>query len=271
MRGGIATPALLWHALRDPRQSLVEGSTMLTLSQLQHYDNWVDQTADDVLRSAIAAGGWAKVFPKQIDPKRPPRSVAFPHWASRIRNYFNITPGKLKRLALMEGDKAWRASGLSSFGFTNVAYIDEKGRHWFQMQASATIYHYDGSDGWGRWKLSEALVLGQEDTPVFKLISPDGSGGSREVCIHNPNTDVPGTIGKSEVGPIGRWISIRTKAVINEMEQGSYNYSETGIVGLSAHNYRDVDPHKAKAKFGYYKNPSRYSALSARVFAKGLV
>ena len=83
---------------------------MLSLSQLRSYDNWVNQAADSVLLSAIAAGGWAKVFPRMADPKRPFKAIAFPDWASRIRNYFNVTPDKLKRLSLMEGDRAWRAT-----------------------------------------------------------------------------------------------------------------------------------------------------------------
>ena len=140
----------------------------------------------------------------------------------------------------------------------------------FQMQASAAIYHYKGTVvDWESWKFMESGVLDQKHTPVFKLISPDGSGGSREICVHNFNTDVPGTSGKSEIGLIGRWVPIRTKVVLNEIYRGSYNDSETGVMGLSEHTYRDIDPHKAE--FGYYKNPSKYSALTARVFSKSLV
>ena len=234
---------------------------MLTRSQLRTYDEWVNKTANYVLRSAIAEGGWEKVFPKTDDP--------FPDWASRIRNYFNVTPTKLKQLSLMEGDKAWRASGLGSFLYTNVAYIDENSRPWFQMQATATIHHFEGGDGWGRWKLAEAFVWDQAHTSVFKLTSPDGSGGSAEVCVHNFNTDVPGTKGKSTIGPIGEWIPLRNKIVINEIYRGSYNYSETGVAGARAHTYRDVDPHKEK--YGYYKNPSSSSSLFTRVFTKSLV
>jgi hypothetical protein len=31
-----------------------------------------------------------------------------------------------------------------------------------------------------------AAHAGQESAPVFKLVCPDGTGGSREVCIKNP-------------------------------------------------------------------------------------
>ena len=243
---------------------------MLSLSQLQSYDNWIDQTAETVLRSAIAAGGWKRVFPKTLSKGKSLRIKPFPDWASRVRNYFNVTPSKLKQLSLLDGAKAWRAKDLGSTGFTSIVYIDDMGQYWFQMQAIAAIYHYKGTvKDWGWWKFSESLTLGQEDTPIFKLVSPDDSGGSRELCVHNFNTNVKGAKGKSTIGPIDKWVKIQTKVVLDTIYRGSYNYSETGIVGYFEHKYRDVEPHKED--YWYYKNPSMYSVLSQRVFSKTLL
>ena len=49
--------------------------------------------------------------------------------------------------------------------------------------------------------------------------------------------------------------------------QGSYNYSETVIVGRAAHEKRDVQPHKKYPYRGIYVNPQdRFSSLALRRF-----
>ena len=58
---------------------------MLPLEALKDYRNW--ETVSDVHYSVIRVGGWQNVFPG-----------ALPRWASRIRQYFNLTPMTLKRL-----------------------------------------------------------------------------------------------------------------------------------------------------------------------------
>ena len=117
------------------------------------------------------------------------------------------------------------------------AYQDQLGYIWWQMTPGATIYH----TGTGKVKnpTKEALDAerkGQEAT-VFKLVSPDGTGGSWEVIIKNPeNTKTIGT---------GEPVTITPKILESDPRlQGSYNYSETIEMGLSAHELRDVLPHK---------------------------
>src|SRR5437868_4697632 len=62
---------------------------------------------------------------------------------------------------------------------TDAVYKDESKRLWYQMAAGSTIYHF------GKHRRSAAIeavwqdtVRGQNDTPVFKLISPDNTDGS---------------------------------------------------------------------------------------------
>ena len=63
------------------------GLTCCDLKALKDYGNWVGETLLDVHYSVIRVGGWQTVFPG-----------ALPRWASRIRQYFNLTPMTLKLL-----------------------------------------------------------------------------------------------------------------------------------------------------------------------------
>ena len=60
---------------------------MLDLKALGNYGKWVEETPWEVYSSVIAVGGWQHVFPG-----------ALPRWASRVRQYFNLTPMTLKLL-----------------------------------------------------------------------------------------------------------------------------------------------------------------------------
>jgi hypothetical protein len=53
-------------------------------------NRWLDWSPHDVRLFVIREGGWKQVFQDGV-----------PRWASRVRNYFNVTPQKLTRL----GDK----------------------------------------------------------------------------------------------------------------------------------------------------------------------
>jgi len=59
---------------------------MLSIDDLKSYDKWLKTTPADVLFSATAVGGWAKVFASEV-----------PVWASKVRNYFNVLPTTLRR------------------------------------------------------------------------------------------------------------------------------------------------------------------------------
>jgi hypothetical protein len=234
---------------------------MLTIAELRNYDNWVGRSPQEIRGSVLHHRGWAKVFPD---------SEPFPLWASRVRNYFNVRPNQLMLLGIRERarakDKAKldvsslaKKGAFAVFSLSGDVYKDDTGRPWFEMSTTGTIYHYKGqvSDaGW--YKKWEAFVSRQKSTPVFKLISPDRTGGSLELCVHNWQHHA----GKSEIGPEGKWVNIRTKVVINELYRGSYNYSETGIMGYDEHVFRDVEPHVEE--YGFYVNPP--SKMSARRF-----
>jgi hypothetical protein len=144
-------------------------------------------------------------------------------------------------------------------------YRDERGREWCQMAAGSTIYH------WGRspWRpMLEAIwvdaFLGQDDTPVFKLISVDGTGGSNEVILFNDGVGAGG--GRESVAEVDEGlVDVRKITVSDPAFQGSYNYSETAQVGLAAHELRDVQPHVHGRDF--YVNPrDPFSPLATRFF-----
>ena len=150
---------------------------------------------------------------------------------------------------------------------SGAVYLDERNRPWYQMAAGSTIYH------WGRrplWAAFEAAwvdkVRGQNDTPVFKLISPDDTGGSNEVILWNDGVNAYGwNTGSKVVGAVNERWNIRKTVVTDPVYQGSYNYSETAQVGLAAHDQRDVRPHVAGSDF--YVNPKDlFSPLASRCF-----
>jgi len=60
---------------------------ILNINDLRVYDKWIGQTAMDVYYSVIAVNGWQNVFQGPL-----------PRWASRVRQYFNLTPMTLKLL-----------------------------------------------------------------------------------------------------------------------------------------------------------------------------
>jgi hypothetical protein len=285
----------------------------LYLSELRDYSDWVGKTAEVIHANVIRYGGWAAVFPHRL-----------PRWASRIRNYFNVTPSKLTRLApdaekkivravqrlkaeleceeerQRQEDRKWdrTAEDRRRFPYNKpnptpiklpghcpketsetirnitwtqalalkktlhgAVYQDETRRLWYQMSAGATIYHYGGTPNPITAPLEAAIVnevKGQNDTPVFKMISPDGTGGSHEIIIKNRGTDT--------LVPAGASIIIKNNMVVtDEVYQGSYNYADAMVVGFAAHEIRDVKTHVPA--WDFYVNPGlRYWPLAQRVF-----
>jgi hypothetical protein len=232
----------------------------MDIRMLQDYNNWVGKTAKEVRDAVMQVGGWANVFPDKL-----------PLWAHRIRNYFNREPASLMRLDAARTKKLITRvnAGLGSsmaekYALTDDVYKDAQGWVWYQMNEGGTVYH------WGRhpttWIGSAIDAVWQEakekvgiPVPVFKLIAPDGTGGSRETIlrnIHNRFTPVKAENFMADVSYM---------VITDYMNQGSYNYSETIKAGNSAHEKRDVEPHK-KAPDKYINPPGRFTSLSTRIF-----
>ncbi len=266
----------------------------MTLSDLQNYHRWVGQSPALILREVKAKGGWETVFPKH---------KKFPVWASRVRNYFNITPFKLKRLSddlaslnvklahtyyhegnylslILKGKESLAALALSG-----DVYEDDNNRFWFQMSPGSAVYHYK------KFLPNEAQaildsIVGQKSVPIFKLICPDGSGGSCELCLHNGRqqdgrqqaasrsklhylgtigtTHISVNEGKDTIGKIGEWVDIQDMVVTHNVYKGSYNYSETIKAGYKNHDLRDIKPHNASQ--GFYVDPPLGIVMELRRF-----
>lgn len=277
----------------------------MNIKELQNYQNWIDKSAQTIFIEVLKAGGWKNIFPSSL-----------PRWASRVRNYFNVSPSTLTRLpedvakrllkqvqkfafelechevqtfnryhrdyhpnqrgelppppfrepkgCPVKASKDVRETSLTESIATKHAlqgdvYKDDTSRMWYQMSAGAAIYHYGGEP---ILPSVEAVyvekIKGQKDVPVFKLISPDGTGGSHEIIVKNEK-------GTDTIAAVNDKKSIRNLINTDEVHQGSYNYSETAQVGLAAHQMRDVKTHVGA--WDFYVNPAnRYWPLKMRVF-----
>lgn len=150
---------------------------------------------------------------------------------------------------------------------TGDVYLDNLNRPWFQMAAGSTIYHWgDHPDSPTAEAIYQDVVKGQNDTPVFKLISPDDNGGSHEVIIFNAVVrDGPYNNRSKVIGDLKKPIRVKGAIISDPILQGSYNYSETTTQGLAEHERRDVKPHVHHNMF--YVNPDdMFTPLSARKF-----
>jgi len=232
--------------------------------KLKDYNYWVGTSAEEILNAVRNVGGWTNIFPNKI-----------PLWAHRIRNFFNREPKSLERLDAKRSAKLLMQSyaklPLNSVGdyipevyaLSDDVYKDAQNWVWYQMNEGGTIYHW-GSDP--LWAPPESLyqeVKGKLGipAPVFKLIAPDGTGGSRETLLRNMHNRF------TVVKEIDFLAYVGHLTITDYWNQGSYNYSETIRAGYSGHEKRDVDPHK-KYKFpNVYVNPTdRFSPLSQRIF-----
>src|SRR3977135_4370533 len=290
---------------------------LLDLKALRDYGNWIGETAWDVHGSVMRVGGWQQVFPG-----------AMPRWASRIRQYFNLTPMTLRLLdreessgyleraqtALPASARAKarrnelqsRGMGISFYApgsstkpgtplvkpdpnapietlsgnigtmmaWTGDVYEDALGRSiWFQMSPGGAIYHFGEDIRAPTLRALGATHAGQEYAPVFKLVCPDGTGGSREVCIKNPFgvprkiwTAIGGALsttmgGHATMGAVNEVVNVANRIVKDSVAQGSYNYAETVVKGLPAHERLDVNPDPMKP--GYYVEPANLFSRTA--------
>jgi len=146
-------------------------------------------------------------------------------------------------------------------------YLDNLNRPWFQMAAGSTIYHWgDHPESPTGEAIYQDVIMRQDDTPVFKLISPDDNGGSNEVIIFNAEIkDGPYNNRSKAIGEVNKPIIVQAAIQKDPILQGSYNYSETTTMGLGEHEKRDVKPHVHD--YFFYVNPADpFSALALRRF-----
>jgi len=213
----------------------------MDIGQLRVYKNWIGKTPIQIRKFVIDAGGWGEVFPK---------SEELPVWAHRIRNFFNQTPGALKRLPGSYRPKGYRL-GITMVTLTGDAYLDPDGIVWYQMSPAGTVYHYPGKVNF--LKKGNAAGSLQAQIPVFKFISPDGTDGSLELIVHNWRSYyIPGTpfdFGENTLGKVNEWTDITYRTEFAKAYEGSYNYSETVIAGFGAHEHRDIRPHEKYGGF----------------------
>jgi hypothetical protein len=222
--------------------------------KLRDYRNWYDLNAEQILAIVRKTpGGWATVFHKGI-----------PCWASRIRNYFNVTPDCLMRFdwqreraiynkrLINRGLMAWHA-------LHGAVYKDRHNNEWLQMSTAASVYHYEGEVT--KFKKVGAYVKPQALMPIFKLVSPDDTGGSRELILSNPKDWI---LRDGTVVDVLHWKYIRNRVVLHETYAGSYNYAETITRGFSAHEKADVETHREWP--GFYINPDPDKPLNKRWF-----
>jgi hypothetical protein len=146
------------------------------------------------------------------------------------------------------------------------------------MSPGGGVYHFGEKLRSPTIRAIGATHAGQKFAPVFKLVCPDGTGGSREVCIQNM-FDVPHIIrtridgdftyskGHTAIGAVNEQVNVANRIVKDSVSQGSYNYAETTAKGLPAHQRLDVNTDPMKS--GYYVEPPdlfRFSELYMRRF-----
>ncbi len=147
-------------------------------------------------------------------------------------------------------------------------YLDNNGKAWYQMSAGSTIYHWgDDPESPAAEAAYQNEIMGQNDTPVFKLVCPDGTGGSREVIIFNPVVKDGAYDNRSTYLGVeeNKYAEVRSITETDPAYQGSYNYSETTRVRLAAHELRDVKTHMP-GRFFYVNPPDPYAPLEKRKF-----
>lgn len=234
----------------------------MILEKLIDYNNWVGQSPKEILNAVRQEGGWAKVFPDKL-----------PLWAHRVRNFFNREPKSLMRLdasstkrRISRVDAGLGSHPAEKYALTDDVYKDAQDWVWYQMNEGGTIYHW-GSDPTSKYIESpwqEIKAWAGKPPPVFKLVAPDGTGGSRETIFRNMHDLF--VVVKKEVflAYVGHLV------ITDPWLRGSYNYSETIKAGYSAHDMRDVNPHSKYSSIpNVYVNPPDpypFSPLSERVF-----
>lgn len=253
--------------------SIVSVMSTLSTVDLQESGKWVGLNAEQILYSVLHAGGWAKVFPKGV-----------PSWLHKLRNFFNVEPRTLKLVNksltdhwMQDINSHGALTGITGyFALTGDVYQDEEIAVWYQMGAGGTIYHW-GKDV--KYETPEAIntqIRGQDNIPIFKLVCPDGTGGSKETIITNRMFPVPSAIknsyerrGSSRIGATDQQVLVVDRVVRKMKYQGSYNFAETAVAGLDEHKKYDVETHKKDPI--YLDPPDRFQPLSKRIFTEFVI
>ena len=254
----------------------------MSLEELRSYKKWFEKSPGEVLEAVKGVGGWKNVF----DAKSFPGGL--PRWAHRVRNFFNLEPTALSyEQFIMEKNHFYKLYNLkpldegleNAMALSGDIYTDSLLNKWFQMSPGATVYHFKHNTN-KKIKAAQVTASGQIFTPVFKLVAPDGSGGSRETIIKNPfkAASIPGVVrgflnlpnvsvpvGNSTVGTKGETVSVINRIEDNPVYQGSYNYGETTVSGFDAHDKFDIKPHEKDEK-GYLNPNNRFSSIFSRKF-----
>lgn len=255
----------------------------MDIKMLRDYNEWLKRSPEEILDAVRQnRDGWAAVFNSAAFPK------GLPVWAHRVRNYFNREPLSLIRLSESESTNLVKAVyKIPSYtrvrqetltekvkrlwALTDHVYKDENYTTWFQMSPAGSIYHFKEIGNETLEGLHQEW-LGQSVTPIFKLVSPDGTGGSMETIIDNPlraGTVVQALLPKASRGfVIGNLSALIPVPIIKEPRyQGSYNYAETVDLGNADHDRLDVQPHKNTTRYKTYVNPTnRFAPLKLRKF-----
>jgi len=144
------------------------------------------------------------------------------------------------------------------------------------MGPGGTIYHWGGHPTWAPLDAFHTQFFrGQEGIPVFKLVCPDGTGGSKETIITNPKIRkvfLGGSVfgleyemqGTSRLGATNKPVLVFNRVDTKMETQGSYNFAETSVVGLKTHEKYDVDTPKKDPV--YIDPPDRFEPLKDRFF-----
>ena len=237
----------------------------MAVSDLRNYDYWVGKSARYIKDSVLCTvKGWETVFP---------RTGKFPAWASVVRNYFNETPTELASVGIRDATRlvqnlSWHTMySVQGTLHYPVVFVDRADRHWFLMLPVGAAYHKgDGSpSGWEKFK---GLFTTQNNS-IFKLVSPDGTGGSSELIVKNP--DETRWLAGENRGDYMRnkrsaWTSITNNIEFSSAIRGTYNYAETLVEGFNAHSFADVEPHTRSN--GNYQFPTNFSSLESRIFPR---
>lgn len=274
----------------------------MTLDELGNYTEWLKVSPSDILREVKLHGGWKAVFPhhlpawahkvrnyfnveprsltrleasaekvymrkinKDLDEMQRNKQIkwlkAHPilnklSWVRLLPHPPPDTPDLHIGFDLGMGDHLAEDGALSGDVYKDGDVI------WYQMSPGGTIYHFKDPKN-PEIEAIQQTALGQLFTRVFKLVSPDGTGGSSETIVKNPlNIRIPTPlssgfimVGKTIIGHAGHQVPVSDEIVKDPWFQGSYNYAETVITGLAAHKDRDVTPHEHHHVKGIYVNP----------------
>jgi hypothetical protein len=277
---------------------------------LGDYGNWIGKSAAEVRDAVMQAGGWGAVFTNTVPlwahrvrnyfNEEPTALTRYAddvcrQFLARVQEGLNALE-RARQARWLKQNPMFRdlpevkalpdpppgtpdAGALDDFGETfalsDYVYKDQANHTWYQMGAGATIYH------WGRDPIVPPLEAvwqtgSQATIPVFKLVAPDGTGGSSETIIQNPQTRTAHVTivrslvrktmtGRLCIGEVGTPEQVANLIVTDLRTQGTYNYSETVRAGLAAHKLRDVAPHERHPS-SYVNPPNRFTPLALRFF-----